>query len=1347
MTLLSLAAWKRRLGLIAAGFLFPVATLFCGSHECYAFIGRGEFSTASIFVSVFLAFFFAFIAEKSIKTNRLSASVASVLFFASTVVPFFLILSEMLPSLQFHSGMLFVLTQKTLFSSVIVGVPTFFIVLSWRRLSGNGSRNAATGLAWAVFGGIFGAIFTYFFDCIGSAVALIACGTLLVLFAMLWDSCSQVDANEAPKKLSGGEWITAFAGISLGLAVMHTIRAHAMFQPSLPINGTVTLSTIFLFMLIGLAFCRTEFKSGHHLLNAIRKLFGKKPDTTELGARAFASFGFVLLGLTVICSASSYEFLGLLGSRVPELLPADSVLSIVFIMFMKTAFIWGPIAMALSALWVVGESVSKKFLAIFALGVMHGVIFSSASLKLGIVDGIYIFAGAIAVFGLIGLIREGKLLTAPVIMRLSIVLLCGAVVVSVLSPGRTLSERMLFFIKSGLDIRYSDEGSISTLTVAKFENEDKDRSRTELYDDSVFMGGISAENRYLKLAGLMPSFYNAKRDSAVVLGYTTGVATSALWKSGFKKMTIYERNSARFNLQEYFSSDSGRILNESGVVASAIDPVLAVRADKFKYDCVFFEPQLFTFSGGWEMMTPKFFRDTAERTADDGMVILPITGLSELSFAELIGNFRAAFAEVHVFYYRLGTLLIGFKRQGVMLDIVEVDKVLQTHSEYLNEQNVFTAYDVVSGFICKWPEAKPSMDLRPRTPKIEELSLRNISVRQASQLQYLLKNRTPFDKISSAIINPPNTDVFERFYKSCEMVMTGIAEFLSASDVKSPERAAEHFRNALEMNQGDYEAKWFLNYLVKVGAISIDNPDEKKDESKFNSLMKTILTATNNDERIRALRKMNEFVNTMTIKDIADIAKVINDTDAGIRRQLAVLLGYFKDDLSRSTVIRLIQDEEPFVANAAISAAVAQNNIDALPQILDRMDESDLVGAAVSALRKFGSSRAAPKLAQMLRTSDDTNCLFYLAALAACGTPSEFGVIVELMSRNSERVRENALLTLRKISQKHGDRSQYPVFAAAINDPDIFVRLQAVMGLGETGGPEAYELLVSKFNFEPKTDEEILFSAEMLNSIGRTGKDKAVLFLSALRSHDEPNISSAAIGALGYTGSEEAKQMLVEMLHGDSLETRLSALTGIFNMGRDTALKILPGLLNDPLRAIRHSAMEHIAALKSKESIELIKGYLTGKDLVMAADAARVAHTTGDASLLPLLFPLLNKGNSTLAAAACESIVKLSDGVYFARFCREALGHPTEVVRIAAANSLLNLPSELPRDYAISVLASNLSFTASLDANIAYTSALARLSGIRNALRIRRDSTEEEIARTINWWKDFVSKRPVRDEQ
>lgn len=155
---------------------------------------------------------------------------------------------------------------------------------------------------------------------------------------------------------------------------------------------------------------------------------------------------------------------------------------------------------------------------------------------------------------------------------------------------------------------------------------------------------------------------------------------------------------------------------------------------------------------------------------------------------------------------------------------------------------------------------------------------------------------------------------------------------------------------------------------------------------------------------------------------------------------------------------------------------------------------------------------------------------------------------------------------------------------AALEDPDLFVRTQALLGLGMTGSGQVVELLASAYLDAARDDETRSYAAFAL---GLVGNDHAVEVLRRQLSEEalgrQSNaLRAATLFAAGLTEaavlSADVQTLLDSWLGRQEPTLRGLAAVALGRIGADAALPTLRALLEDGHNQVRRSAAVGLAA-------------------------------------------------------------------------------------------------------------------------------------------------------------------------
>ncbi|MDZ7816319.1 MAG: HEAT repeat domain-containing protein [Planctomycetota bacterium] len=921
---------------------------------------------------------------------------------------------------------------------------------------------------------------------------------------------------------------------------------------------------------------------------------------------------------------------------------------------------------------------------------------------------------------------------SPMAIRIALIFVLGALLLWNVRPDVTLAEKIQLFVRSGMSIVDTRETFSGIVTVSEYEHENPDLSRVDLYEDSVYIGGVSPENRYLKLAGLMSSVYGLEENRGLVINYGTGAALQSMVRCGFEQIDVCASTIRKFELQEYFRRANGLALNAKSVQKHVCPTHRATDLLPGPYNAIVLEPEPIFLDGNWETYSKSFFSRASGALEDGGIMVYPFSVASPGLFASAVRSMASVFDDVHVFAFRGGVVLVGRKGAQLRFNIERMSELVEQEvPHYMRELNVQTPYGIISGFMTHFTEGDGASWHSPKMSYREEWVLLSGTKKQALTFRALLESRLSLEEVAALFKegHEYDKDALERFYVSGEELMKGMAEYVGLWEKESPKKAADHFQTAFSLNQGDLEAKWFFNYLQERGVVKTDEPEEEDELEKH---LRTVLTSTDDRERVLSLIKLRRFTGDF---DVSRLMGLLNDTNEEVRAEFAALLGLHKSPLCRSAVVRLLGDTSTVVLRSAMRSAVMQNNSQAVGKLLELMGNAEVSDAAVSALMKLGTKEAADRFAAMLSEADDGQKLRLMRGLAKSGTAAHYDALLTCAREGPKMVTDGALSAIREIALRYDDADAVELFLPFLNDENTSVRFQAVRAIGELGGKESFQRLKAIYTESPEDIDSIILNTYVLEAMAKCGGAEALDTLVEQADSTDRNVSRAAISSMGYIRDERALAKLRRIAREGDLHRKLAALEGFSNAQPAIALKLLLEYTSDPEDAVVNRAVKLIARLKTGESRAVILEYLESGNPAQMLAAARSAGETGHPALFEPLMQLLNSGRPDLVTVAAQSAIKVADEGDLVRFCTTALDHSSQDVRIAAARALSTLPHGTDDSFVRTSLVEALDTGLSRSELSAITQSLRKLDTVPEAPIVKRTSDDREISVAVRWWR------------
>jgi HEAT repeat protein len=243
-----------------------------------------------------------------------------------------------------------------------------------------------------------------------------------------------------------------------------------------------------------------------------------------------------------------------------------------------------------------------------------------------------------------------------------------------------------------------------------------------------------------------------------------------------------------------------------------------------------------------------------------------------------------------------------------------------------------------------------------------------------------------------------------------------------------------------------------------------------------------------------------------------------------------------------------------------------------------------------------------------------------------------------------------------------------PLVLKALTDGDSTVRIWAVLALAEIGGRDVVEPLTRA------TDDPFLWvRVQAVLGLGRVASGLLPREqLRKLLNEPTPPVALDAAAVLYASGEQDTKARLQEMLSGR--DAQHFAMTA--EVLKSPALnEFLPGLLTHKDPMVRAEAVRAVGQLKVPGTFPAVMALLSDGDLSVRAAAAEALGELGDSQAVADLERLAATGAGQLKLAAVGALGKFGSTAVLAPL-RRALSDTDPTVRLAAAQALGSIRGE-----------------------------------------------------------------------
>ncbi len=315
----------------------------------------------------------------------------------------------------------------------------------------------------------------------------------------------------------------------------------------------------------------------------------------------------------------------------------------------------------------------------------------------------------------------------------------------------------------------------------------------------------------------------------------------------------------------------------------------------------------------------------------------------------------------------------------------------------------------------------------------------------------------------------------------------------------------------------------------------------------------------------------------------------------------------------------------------AASELRAPELVKALIKLMDNPD-TRIRNRAVYALGKIGDKAATKALlahAPRVRESRMLNNIAF--ALERLDPAAFYSTAQGLASHKQAQIRMNTAFVLGDVHRPEG----VPMLRSALEDPNLMVRLSAIIALGKVDAKDIDKLLL---RFTKDTNFDL--KREAIYSIFRASKMKATdLVYNELYSSKDPNVRMGAVRALGRAGDTRVTSDVLTRL-----EAGKCSLLDAWDLLRASKSSEVPERtllawvwgrtdLTDLLRVLKPAGAAPIARAEIRAEIAFNHPW-------RAVHAIDLAGDLGDAAAVEILRPILTNDHTVLRLHAAAALVR-----------------------------------------------------------------------------------------------------------
>ncbi|XYI01472.1 HEAT repeat domain-containing protein [Sorangium sp. So ce1128] len=379
----------------------------------------------------------------------------------------------------------------------------------------------------------------------------------------------------------------------------------------------------------------------------------------------------------------------------------------------------------------------------------------------------------------------------------------------------------------------------------------------------------------------------------------------------------------------------------------------------------------------------------------------------------------------------------------------------------------------------------------------------------------------------------------------------------------------------------------------------------------------------------------------------ADVEVCLADPDPEVRAAACDALGRIAEPRSARALFPLLDDPNPRVVHAAMTAiqCLGGEEVEALALAAARGGTPAARRTALRILAYFAPPSALPIFIEGLRDPDLRVRERAIHGLASCAEPGAIEALVAVAADPSGRVRAVAM---RALGQSQRDPRVIEALLAGLRDEDAWVRYYACQSLGKLGWESAAGAIAERLR-----DESGQVRVAAVEALSGIKGDLALAALEEAARESDTDMRRSALIGLGIAGRDESLPTLLGALTSADVATRLVGVSAISGFSSPEVLPALVRAAGDADESVRAAATSFIAGRPGVEATRSLIALLVASRSpapLLAALATPVpgridgileALATADDELSPLLTAALARMRLPEAHAALLEALRL----------------------------------------------------------------------------------------------------------
>ena len=321
---------------------------------------------------------------------------------------------------------------------------------------------------------------------------------------------------------------------------------------------------------------------------------------------------------------------------------------------------------------------------------------------------------------------------------------------------------------------------------------------------------------------------------------------------------------------------------------------------------------------------------------------------------------------------------------------------------------------------------------------------------------------------------------------------------------------------------------------------------------------------------------------------------LLKDKDHDVRKFAIDLLSEIRTDVDASQIVRSLEDENANVRAAAAKALGDLGHRNAIPQLIERLNDEEWVCFyALQSLGDLKSQEAAAAISALLASPSEVVRFSAIETMGRLGSPAALPALMAYLPTASD---DEELVVVKSVIQIGATPDMTELTGHIVN---LFLKGDwedkgiALEGFSALKCREAVALLVETAGhldpFNPDSDEKTALLKRAILTID--GEEELLKML------DSPDLKyrgkSFVINILGEMKSKKAAGRLSGYLKDVSRDLRRVSAEALGEIGEASAVEeLMEASQSDADAHVRRSAIEALGTIGSKEAYKVLKGLL-----------------------------------------------------------------------------------------------------------------------------------------------------------